>query len=52
MRAIKGMLKRGFIVLPEGESNNVIGFTPPLVITREQLCRAVDALVKVLDEVA
>jgi 4-aminobutyrate aminotransferase-like enzyme len=49
---VKRMLKRGFILLPEGEHGNVIGFTPPLVITKVQLCQAVDALVKVLDEVA
>jgi 4-aminobutyrate aminotransferase-like enzyme len=52
MRVVKGMLKRGLLVLPEGEHGNVIGFTPPLVITKVQLCQAVDGLVKVLDEVA
>jgi 4-aminobutyrate aminotransferase-like enzyme len=45
---IKEMLKRGFILLPEGEHGNVIGFTPPLVISREQLARAVRELSDVL----
>ena len=34
MGAVKEMLRRGFIVLPEGEHGNVISFTPPLTITR------------------
>jgi 4-aminobutyrate aminotransferase-like enzyme len=32
LEAIKTMLHRGFILLPEGEHSNVIGFTPPLTI--------------------
>lgn len=31
------MLQRGFILLPEGEHANVIGFTPPLTISPIQL---------------
>jgi len=50
--AIKEMLKRGFILLPEGEDGNVIGFTPPLIISREQLARAVRELSDVLQGVA
>ena len=34
MQAIKTMLQRGYILLPEGEHGNVISFTPPLTITR------------------
>ena len=41
---IKRLLHRGFIFLPEGEHANVIGFTPPLTITKAQLRRAVRAL--------
>jgi 4-aminobutyrate aminotransferase-like enzyme len=44
MRAVKEMLRRGFIVLPEGGQGNVISFTPPLIITRPELAAAVQAL--------
>ncbi len=42
--AIKAMLRRGFILLPEGEHSNVISFTPPLTISAAQLCSALEAL--------
>jgi 4-aminobutyrate aminotransferase-like enzyme len=48
MRAIKTMLQRGFILLPEGEYGNVISFTPPLTITKAQLAKAVAELQKAL----
>ncbi len=48
MRVIQGMLAAGFIVLPEGEAGEVIGFTPPLTISTAQLRSAVDALTKEL----
>ena len=38
----------GFILLPEGEHSNVIGFTPPLTISPSQLRTAVHALGKLL----
>jgi 4-aminobutyrate aminotransferase-like enzyme len=41
---IKRMLKRGYILLPEGEHGNVISFTPPLTISKRELSRAVAAL--------
>jgi 4-aminobutyrate aminotransferase-like enzyme len=44
LAVIKGLLRRGFIFLPEGERANVIAFTPPLTITKAQLDRAVRAL--------
>ena len=44
MKAIKEMLRRGFILLPEGEHGNVISFTPPLTITKAQLGATVEAL--------
>lgn len=47
---IKAMLRRGFILLPEGEHANVISFTPPLTITERDLRRAVAALGEVLKE--
>jgi 4-aminobutyrate aminotransferase-like enzyme len=51
-RVIKEMLRRGFILLPEGEHGNVIGFTPPLVISKAQIKQAVRALAEVLQEIA
>lgn len=48
--AIKELLKRGYIFLPEGEHANVIGFTPPLTISEEQLTGSVTALGEVLSE--
>ncbi|HMP81368.1 MAG TPA: aspartate aminotransferase family protein [Verrucomicrobiota bacterium] len=48
MRAIKAMLHRGFILLPEGEHGNVISFTPPLTISETQLARTVNGLDAVL----
>ena len=49
MRVIKAMLRRGFILLPEGEHGNVISFTPPLTIAKVQLAKAVSALKEVLN---
>ena len=46
--AIKALLRRGFIFLPEGEHANIISFTPPLTITQAQLAKAVAALAEVL----
>ncbi len=46
--AIKTLLQRGYIFLPDGEYGNVIGFTPPLTITKAQLAKAVAELQKVL----
>jgi 4-aminobutyrate aminotransferase-like enzyme len=48
LRAIKELLHRGFIFLPEGEHSNVISFTPPLTISERQLRSAVTALAEVL----
>ncbi len=46
--AIKKLLHRGYIFLPEGEFGNVISFTPPLTITKAQLAKAIAELQKVL----
>ena len=48
LAAIKRLLHRGYIFLPEGEHANVISFTPPLTITEAQLAEAVKALEAVL----
>jgi 4-aminobutyrate aminotransferase-like enzyme len=48
IQAIKTLLQRGYIFLPEGEHGNIISFTPPLTITQAQLTKAVAALQKVL----
>ena len=48
LKAIKAMLHRGFILLPEGEFGNVISFTPPLTISESQLGKTVTALAEVL----
>ncbi len=37
LRALKAMLHRGFILLPEGEHSNVLSFTPPYTISAAQL---------------
>jgi len=50
MRVTKAMLRQGFILLPEGEHGNVVGFTPPLTITKAQLTETLNALAKVLNE--
>jgi 4-aminobutyrate aminotransferase-like enzyme len=47
--AIKKLLQRGYIFLPEGEHGNIISFTPPLTISKAQLAQAVGALQKVLN---
>jgi 4-aminobutyrate aminotransferase-like enzyme len=48
LRAVKRMLQRGFVMLPEGEQSNVLGFTPPLTISTRDLRRAVRALGEIL----
>jgi 4-aminobutyrate aminotransferase-like enzyme len=34
---VEKLLQRGILALPEGSHNEVIGLTPPLVITKRQL---------------
>ncbi|HEV2394822.1 MAG TPA: aspartate aminotransferase family protein [Verrucomicrobiae bacterium] len=48
LSALKAMLERGFILLPEGEHANVLSFTPPLIISEQQLDAALTALTDVL----
>lgn len=47
-RVVKAMLRRGFILLPEGEHGDVLSFTPPLTIRAAQLRHAVEVLREVL----
>jgi 4-aminobutyrate aminotransferase-like enzyme len=42
---VQALLEAGYILLPEGEHGNVIGFTPPLVVTQRQI----DSLLTVLE---
>lgn len=46
---MKGLLARGFIVLPEGEHSNILSLTPPLTITETQLQRTLRALAAELE---
>jgi 4-aminobutyrate aminotransferase-like enzyme len=41
---LKRLLQRGFLFIPEGEHSNVLGFTPPLTITKAQLRSSIKAL--------
>ena len=45
---VQAMLRRGYILLPEGEHATVISFTPPLTISQAELTRAVKVLEEVL----
>lgn len=47
---MKTLLKRGFVVLPEGSRAEVLGFTPPLTIPEAELRRALRALGEALRE--
>ena len=49
LQILKGMLRRGFILLPEGGHSNVLSFTPPLTMTERQLRDAVEALASELE---
>ena len=46
--AIKAMLRRGFVLLPEGADSNIISLTPPLTISERQLKNALSALSEVI----
>jgi 4-aminobutyrate aminotransferase-like enzyme len=50
LQAVKRLLHAGFIVLPEGGHANVIGFTPPLTISRGELERTARAVRAALTE--
>ncbi len=44
LRVCDGVLRRGVLLVAEGPALNVLAFTPPLVITEEQLERATDII--------
>jgi len=41
---VKACLKKGLILLQAGPSGDVISLTPPLVIEKQQLFRAIDII--------
>jgi len=45
---VEKLLQRGVLALPEGSHNEVVGLTPPLVITKRQLDFCLEALTLVL----
>ena len=45
---IKEMLRRGYILLPEGGFANVVSFTPPLTISADQCDEAVTVLASIV----
>lgn len=47
---MKHLLHRGFIALPEGDQSQVLGFTPPLTITKAQLKSALQATRRVFEQ--
>lgn len=49
---LKSMLRRGYILIPEGEHSNVISFSPPLSISERQLGQTVHALGEELAKLA
>jgi 4-aminobutyrate aminotransferase-like enzyme len=50
LKIVQALLKRGYILLPEGAQGHVLGFTPPLIISDGALSRTVRALRTVLKE--
>ena len=45
---VKQMLRRGYLLLPEGAHGQVAAITPPLIITRPQLAQAIDVFCDLL----
>jgi len=45
---VEKLLQQGILALPEGSRNEVVGLTPPLVITKRQLSFCLEALALVL----
>ena len=44
MTICRGLLQRGFLLLPSGLQGEVLGFSPPLTLTAAQWGAAVDAV--------
>ncbi len=49
LSASRYLLEHGFMVLPCGEDADILGITPPLTITKEQLSSALSTLADFLD---
>ena len=49
LQITRQLLRLGFILLPEGEHGNVLSFSPPLTISRQQLGRVLTALKQILE---
>jgi 4-aminobutyrate aminotransferase-like enzyme len=52
LNLISAMLRRGFLLLPEGEQSNVLSFSPPLTITEGQLDQTVGVLQSLLEQLS
>jgi 4-aminobutyrate aminotransferase-like enzyme len=50
LRLVKVMLRRGYLLLPEGAQGEVISFTPPLTITARELQQTVAVLAEELGQ--
>jgi 4-aminobutyrate aminotransferase-like enzyme len=48
LHLVRMLLRRGFILLPEGEHANVLGFTPPLIISEAQIAAVIKACEELL----
>ena len=48
LHLVKMLLQRGFILLPEGEHANVLGFTPPLTLSEAQIAATLRACEELL----
>lgn len=48
LAVMRGMLERGYLVLPTGPQGDVLGLSPPFVLPRERLVEALAALAEVL----
>jgi 4-aminobutyrate aminotransferase-like enzyme len=47
---VEKLLQRGILALPEGDHNEILGLTPPLVITKRQLTYCVEVLTELTRE--
>ena len=50
-KIVKEMLKRGYILLPEGDAGNVLSFTPPLIIKWNQLQKTLKVLQEIIESI-
>ena len=45
---VEKLLQRGILALPDGSQGEILGLTPPLVITKRQLSHCLEVLASVL----